>query len=433
MKRTAHRYSLLSQKLDRAAFVAYFLGAIVPLAALALVAQRYVLPVLPEGPSEYRAVGVILGIGVLSLVSFFLLRRVAHQSIVTLDGHTRRLEKLLEASRSVAEAPYAAEVCRRAAEYAQSLVQARAAFVVLRDTKEPETLTLEGSAGDAAPALYERFEEALGEVLHTLDEGTRLVVAEGDPGWQTRGPRPAEVAAAPIVEAGATAGAVMAMRQEGDEPFDASQASSLSTLATLVSVARANADLRDSQRNFFAHMTEILVTALDAYMDLQQGHARRVAHFAGLVARELGFEGERLERLHFAGLLHDVGMLKIRHTRAQGRAAYRQHPLLGYRMLKPIRLWEDLAPIVLHHHEWFNGQGYPEGLAGEAIPLESRIIAAAEAFDSMTSCKTYREPLSFEEALSEIREGAGTQFDPTVARLFVELAQRGVIEVVRDA
>jgi HD-GYP domain-containing protein (c-di-GMP phosphodiesterase class II) len=154
---------------------------------------------------------------------------------------------------------------------------------------------------------------------------------------------------------------------------------------------------------------------------------------SGLVARELGFEGERLERLHFAGLLHDVGMLKIRHTRAQGRAAYRQHPLLGYRMLKPIRLWEDLAPIVLHHHEWFNGQGYPEGLAGEAIPLESRIIAAAEAFDSMTSCKTYREPLSFEEALSEIREGAGTQFDPTVARLFVELAQRGVIEVVRDA
>jgi HD-GYP domain-containing protein (c-di-GMP phosphodiesterase class II) len=122
-------------------------------------------------------------------------------------------------------------------------------------------------------------------------------------------------------------------------------------------------------------------------------------------------------------------MLKIHPAGTLAKSVYRQHPLLGYRMLKPIRLWEDLAPIVLHHHEWFDGRGYPEGLSGEAIPLEARIIALAEAFDSMTSPRSYREPLALEQALREVREGAGTQFDPTVARVFVELVQRGAIEV----
>jgi HD-GYP domain-containing protein (c-di-GMP phosphodiesterase class II) len=426
MGRPTHRYSLLSQKLDRAAFVAYFLGAVVPLAALVWVTHRFLLPELPDGPATYRALGVVLSIGILSLGSFLLLRGITRQSLARLDDHNRRLEHLLEASRAVADAPYAAEVCRHAAESARSLLDLRAALVVSRNAKEPEELQLEGSAGADAQELFEALGESLAELLERA-EGRSLVVGAGRVAGGV-----AELAAAPLVEGGAPAGAVVAVRLPGEPRFAEGEASSLSTLATLVSVARHNADLRDSQRNFFAHVTEILVTALDAHMHLQQGHARRVAHFAVLVGRELGFEGERLERLHFAGLLHDIGMLKIRNTSTGGKAAYRQHPLLGYRMLKPIRLWEELAPLVLHHHEWFDGQGYPEGLSGEAIPLESRILGVAEAFDSMTSRKSYREPLGFEDALQEVRASAGTQFDPTVARRFVELSERGVIRLIQE-
>jgi putative nucleotidyltransferase with HDIG domain len=422
-----HRLSLLSQKLDRVAFVAYFLGAIVPLAALAWVAQRYALPVLPKGPSEYGFVGLLLSIGALSLGSFFLLRRVTRQSIARLDAHNRRLEVLIEASRAVADAPYAAEVCRAAAQFALALTPARAAFVLAKRGKEPDAPCVEGSVGDEA--LHAGFEGSFGELLDLVAAGGRVSLSHEDPGWPDGAPRPGALAVAPIVEHGAVTGLVAALHSAPGFRFDEAQTGSLQTLATLVSVARHVADLRDSQRNFFAHVTELLVTALDAFMDVQQGHARRVAHFAGLVGRELGLDEATLERLHFAGLLHDIGMLKIHPVGTLAKSVYRQHPLLGYRMLKPIRLWEELAPIVLHHHEWFDGRGYPEGLSGETIPLESRVIAVAEAFDSMTNPKSYREPLPVEEALRELREGAGTQFDPTVARIFVQLTERGLIEV----
>ena len=97
----------------------------------------------------------------------------------------------------------------------------------------------------------------------------------------------------------------------------------------------------------------------------------------------------------------------------------RRHAELGDEMLRPIRVWEDIAPLVRHHHEWFDGRGYPDRLAGESIPLESRIIAVAEAFDAMTAEKSYKEAIPVEEAIDRIREGSGTQFDPAVVEAFL--------------
>jgi HD-GYP domain-containing protein (c-di-GMP phosphodiesterase class II) len=95
-------------------------------------------------------------------------------------------------------------------------------------------------------------------------------------------------------------------------------------------------------------------------------------------------------------------------------------------MLDRIRLWEDLAPMVLHHHEWWDGGGYPEGLIGEAIPLEARIIGIAEAFDSMTTA-LWRDRLPVEEALRRLEAGAGTQFDPGLTERFVRLVRSGAL------
>jgi HD-GYP domain-containing protein (c-di-GMP phosphodiesterase class II) len=96
-------------------------------------------------------------------------------------------------------------------------------------------------------------------------------------------------------------------------------------------------------------------------------------------------------------------------------------------MLKPIRLWEDLAPIVLHHHERFDGTGYPEKIAGSAIPLESRIIAVANAFDTMTNESSYQRAISAEEAVRGIESGAGKQFDPEVVAALVDLVREGAV------
>jgi HD-GYP domain-containing protein (c-di-GMP phosphodiesterase class II) len=120
-------------------------------------------------------------------------------------------------------------------------------------------------------------------------------------------------------------------------------------------------------------------------------------------------------------------MLKIEKSAHQNEKARANHAELGYRMLARIRLWEDVAPIVHSHHEWHDGTGYPEGLAGNDIAIESRIIAVCESFDAMTSSTSYKVAMPIEAAVEEVRGCAGTQFDPKVAQTFLELVEQGLI------
>jgi HD-GYP domain-containing protein (c-di-GMP phosphodiesterase class II) len=126
-------------------------------------------------------------------------------------------------------------------------------------------------------------------------------------------------------------------------------------------------------------------------------------------------------------LLHDIGMLKIEKKLHANPKLREKHAELGYRMLGRIRLWETVAPIIHSHHEWYDGTGYAEGLAGDAIPIESRIIAVCDAFDSMISTTSYQSALSIEEAVVEIRRGAGSQFDPRIVETFLSLVEQGHI------
>jgi putative nucleotidyltransferase with HDIG domain len=175
-------------------------------------------------------------------------------------------------------------------------------------------------------------------------------------------------------------------------------------------------------------MTDLLVTALDAHLLHQNGHGKRVAQYANRVARELGLDDRCLQRLHFSALLHDIGMLKVERALLENAKACEKHPQIGARMLERIRLWEELAPIVLHHHEWFDGTGSPEQLKGTEIPLESRIISVCEAFDAMISSSGYKLAMEVPEAVQELVDCAGTQFDPEIVEIFKDLVERGVIE-----
>jgi putative nucleotidyltransferase with HDIG domain len=153
-----------------------------------------------------------------------------------------------------------------------------------------------------------------------------------------------------------------------------------------------------------------------------------VAALADMVSRRLGLPEEERRTIHFAALLHDVGKLRVGPSllaqpgplSPAQRDLVRQHPALGVEILRPIARWRDLAPIIHTHHERWDGQGYPRGLAGPAIPLGGRIVAVAEAFEAMVRATPYRTRRTPDEALAEILACAGTQFDPDVARLFVE-------------
>jgi putative nucleotidyltransferase with HDIG domain len=355
--------------------------------------------------------------GLLSAGAFLLLRRVTLQTVTRMRGDNRRLEALLEASARFAAATHETEVTTAATNCAHRLAGAQAAFFVTMPTGSAPKL--EAAVGERA--LFTPLEARLGELLaQALAEGRAVVWGAARSGSDAYG--------AGVLVPVEGIGAILVLAASG-RPLEPADLRSLTTLAQQCSVAARRAQLVDSQRNFFSHMTDILVAALDTHMDLQAGHARRVAQLSNRIGRELGLDDARRQRLHFAALLHDIGMLRIDPPRMNDARIARQHPTLGHRMLAPIQLWQDVAPLVLHHHEWFDGSGYPEQLGGEAIPLESRIIGLAEAFDSMTSTSSYKEPVDHDEAIRRVEAGSGTQFDPNVVRVFLDLARRGDLDV----
>ncbi|MEW5763260.1 MAG: diguanylate cyclase, partial [Bacillota bacterium] len=158
-------------------------------------------------------------------------------------------------------------------------------------------------------------------------------------------------------------------------------------------------------------------------------HSERVARYAAKLARAAGMRDGEVKKLKLAAFLHDVGKIDIPTkvlnkpeplTREEWEVI-RRHPVVGAEIVGQIKALEEIAPLVLHHHERYDGSGYPAGLAGEAIPLGARIIALADAYDAMTSNRPYRPAKTHETALHEVRQGAGRQFDPSLVKLFVRV------------
>jgi putative nucleotidyltransferase with HDIG domain len=398
----------LSERLDRLAYSTFVLGAVVPLVALALTLERFVLPSLDDRSVEIAWIVAGVSIGVLSLGSFFALRHLTRRIVAHMDRDNHRLSSLLRVSGQLGEAQHLAEATELVARSAAELSGADCALVFAASDSGAAP-ALAATSGDAAAKLYESQREA-------LDEVARLVLESGRPLQRSGSADGICVLAVPVQGAGQPSAALVTASRSGAELHDESDA--LATLAGLASVALHNSDLRDAQRNFFSHVTDILVQALDAHLQFHVGHSQRVAHLANRMGRALRLDDASLQRLHFSALLHDIGMLKLDRTQQMNLRTCDKHTQLGARMLARIRLWKDLAPIVQHHHEWWDGHGYPDGLIGSAIPRESRIIAICDAYDTLTSTESYKESVSTEEALAELDACAGTQFDPELVRSF---------------
>jgi HD-GYP domain-containing protein (c-di-GMP phosphodiesterase class II) len=169
--------------------------------------------------------------------------------------------------------------------------------------------------------------------------------------------------------------------------------------------------------------------------DRTGGHGERVAALAEAVAVRLGWGEQRLAELRFAAPLHDIGKVavsaKILSKRTaltpEERIEMQRHPVAGAELLEELRTANVALPYVLYHHERWDGGGYPTGRRGAEIPIEGRILAVADAFDAMTSTRPYRRSFTVDRALEEIDRCAGTQFDPVVAAIFVDVWSAGVL------
>lgn len=191
--------------------------------------------------------------------------------------------------------------------------------------------------------------------------------------------------------------------------------------------------LKQSQE--VAELNKELMLALAGTIDLRDPfvveHSRHVARYAALTARELGLSPQRVELVHQAGLMHDIGKLAVPEAilfkpdflTPEEYAIVKDHSIIGADLLSDFRTLRNIATFVRHHHERYDGHGYPRQLAGEQIPLEARILALADAVEAMASDRPYRHGLSVDEILREIAHHAGTQFDPTVVNAFTRVVQ----------
>jgi hypothetical protein len=415
-----HPGSIFSQKLDRTAFTAYFLGAIVPLIALGVVVDRFVLPSIDDRLISLGMIAAVLSIAVLSLASFLTLRVSTRRSLARMDRNNRHLMALLDTAGNLAAANHGADAAEAAASGGLVLSDGDACFVFSR--QDPSAAP---SRQAVAGADAEKLEQRMAEPLAAL---VKLVMSQGRPAMRAADADLPALAAVPIAGEAAPLGAIVTAGPEHAKDVASEELGALSTLGSLTSVAMRNGDLQDSQRNFFTHVTDMLVSALDSNLGYHSGHGNRVAQLCNRIGRGMGLADHRMERLHFAALLHDIGLLKLDRKLQMDPRTASAHAALGGRMLARIRLWQDLAPIVQHHHEWWDGGGYPDGLSADAIPLESRIIAVCDVFDTITSKTSYKEAQSFEHAVHEIESHAGRQFDPSVVGAFLTLVREGQIE-----
>ncbi|QEF96833.1 Cyclic di-GMP phosphodiesterase response regulator RpfG [Stieleria maiorica] len=208
--------------------------------------------------------------------------------------------------------------------------------------------------------------------------------------------------------------------------FTTVQASLMETATNQLAAQLNNIRLLRQKEELFTDVIRALVNAVEARDPYTCGHSERVASFARYLASKIGFTTAECERIYLTGLLHDVGKIAIpdgvlqkpNRLNDEERAIIETHTDSGWRILQELEALQDILPGVLYHHEHWNGEGYPDQLAGENIPIDGRILAVCDAFDAMTSDRPYRKGMSIDRATGILNEGAGTFWDPNLIQVF---------------
>ena len=216
--------------------------------------------------------------------------------------------------------------------------------------------------------------------------------------------------------------------------------SGIKSIKQMNEIKKINTELSDTYgklENAYLESIETLRYTVEAKDTYTRGHSDRVSAYSVLIGEKLGLSDEDIRILRIGGLFHDIGkigvpdtiLLKDSKLSDDEYSQIKNHPTIGEHILSNASIFKDMIPIVKHHHERFDGKGYPSRLAGTDIPYFARITAVADTFDAMTSKRSYRDPLPLQVVIDEIKRCSGTQFDPDIAKVFVEILENDYAKI----
>jgi len=289
------------------------------------------------------------------------------------------------------------------------------------------------SQGKAHPSFHFKWGEGItGQVIET--RAPRIVCdVESDPLFRKATYPIRSLLCAPMIVQDKVLGTINASDKRSGEEFTSYDLKLLSAIASQAGIAIGNARLLTEMKSLFLSTVKSLVSAIDAKDDYTHRHSQRVARYSVAIAAEMGFSPDDQEAVQLAALLHDVGkigtpediLLKPGTLTKEEWIEMKKHPLHSVQILEQIKPFEKIVYWVRHEHERYDGLGYPDGIKGAEIPMPSRIIAVADAYDAMTSDRHYRKRMSEVKAVERICQTTGTQFDPQVVKAFLEAHRKG--------
>jgi putative nucleotidyltransferase with HDIG domain len=270
------------------------------------------------------------------------------------------------------------------------------------------------------------------EHLNLVQEKSPQVINLHSRGPNWPAPTISQAVIVPLTEGENLFGWLAAFNQDPKCEFGSSEVSLLSSVAAILGIHAGNLELYRQQAEFLAGVVRALTSAIDAKDPYTCGHSDRVAQIAVKLAEHLGCNRKELETVYLSGLLHDIGKIGIDDhvLRKPGKltgAEYEHiklHAEIGYRILKDLKQLDQVLPVVRHHHESWDGSGYPLGLAGNEIPMYARIVAVADAFDAMSSDRPYRKGMPNEKLDAILQDGAASQWDPQIIEAFFAIRDK---------
>ncbi len=300
-------------------------------------------------------------------------------------------------------------------------------YVALRD-RESGKLELKVWRGSDARADEEALRSSMSEWV--VREGRPLIFNPTRGAAEERVDSVTGALAAlcvPLMSAEGTLGSITVGSHDPEFRFNSDDVRLLSTIANHVTIAIGNIELFSSLQDAYLSTVRSLAAAVDAKDPFTRGHSDRVAQYSIMIAQRLGLSHEQRVALEMAAYLHDIGKIGVKEEilLKPGRLTevemgqMRHHPLIGANILKPVGFPWPITPVVRHHHERWDGAGYPAGLRGEETPLLARILTVADAYEAMIADRPYRRGRTIEDAIEELERCAGTQFDPKIVDPFI--------------